>query len=169
MPEYKSIDIFTIEPVEIIRKNDISSLVTSKYPLNKKDIILSSYISITPVPYYETVEEKINELMNSFIEKNGDPKKDKHFWFRRANIFRYDGWVWRTTKEGIVFKFYRKGCTIDLNQKPLFIGLLLDTKCVGKTYQNLERYDGNIVFAKECFEENDKLKKWIEKIGLLTN
>ena len=74
MPEYKSIDIFTIEPVEIIRKNDISSLVTSKYPLNKKDIILSSYISITPVPYYETVEEKINELMKLVDEE----KKSKN-------------------------------------------------------------------------------------------
>jgi hypothetical protein len=153
-----------------------NSLVLSKYPLNKKDITLSSYISITPVPYYEdlileyeTVEEKINELMNSFVEKNGDPKKDKHFWIRRANIFRYDGWLWRTTKEGIVFKFYRKGCTVDLNQKPLFIGLLLDAKCIGKTYQNIGRYEGEFVFAKECFKDNDKLQKWIEKIGLLTN
>ena len=127
------------------------------------------YISLIPVEPEEIIEDKMIELMETFINRNGNPNKDKNFWIREGHLYSYDGWTWRTTKEGIVFKFYRKGSRQDIYAKPLFIGVLLEATTIYKTFQNFHKYEGNIVFAKDCFSKNKDFKKWIEKLGLLTN
>ncbi len=142
---------------KVVEKFDFSSFQTK------------TYISLIPVEPEEIIEDKMIELMETFINRNGNPNKDKNFWIREGHLYSYDGWTWRTTKEGIVFKFYRKGARQDIYLKPLFIGVLLEATTMYKTSQNFHKYEGNIVFAKDCFSKNKDFKKWIEKLGLLTN
>jgi hypothetical protein len=142
---------------KVVEKFDFSSFQTK------------TYISMIPVEPEEIIEDKMIELMETFVDRNGNPNKDKNFWIRNGHLYNYDGWTWRTTKEGIVFKFYRKGASQDIYSKPLFIGILLEATTMYKTSQNFHKFDGNLVFAKDCFSKNKDFKKWIEKLGLLPN
>jgi hypothetical protein len=143
---------------KVEEKLNVSSFVQTK-----------TYISMIPIDPEEIIEDKMIELMETFVDRNGNPNKDKNFWIRNGHLYNYDGWTWRTTKEGIVFKFYRKGASYDIYSKPLFIGVLLEATTMYKTSQNFHKFDGNLVFAKDCFSKNKDFKKWIEKLGLLTN
>jgi len=147
-----------IEEKVVEEKLNVSSFVQTK-----------TYISMIPIDPEEIIEDKMIELMETFVDRNGNPNKDKNFWIRNGHLYNYDGWTWRTTKEGIVFKFYRKGASQDIYSKPLFIGILLEATTMYKTSQNFHKFDGNLVFAKDCFSKNKDFKKWVEKLGLLTN
>jgi hypothetical protein len=147
-----------IEEKVVEEKLNVSSFVQTK-----------TYISMIPIDPEEIIEDKMIELMETFVDRNGNPNKDKNFWIRNGHLYNYDGWTWRTTKEGIVFKFYRKGASQDIYSKPLFIGVLLEATTMYKTSQNFHKFDGNLVFAKDCFSKNKDFKKWIEKLGLLPN
>jgi len=147
-----------IEEKVVEEKLNVSSFVQTK-----------TYISMIPIDPEEIIEDKMIELMETFVDRNGNPNKDKNFWIRNGHLYNYDGWTWRTTKEGIVFKFYRKGASQDIYSKPLFIGVLLEATTMYKTFQNFHKYEGNLIFAKDCFSKNKDFKKWIEKLGLLPN